>query len=308
MRAEQTPRPGTRHPPRQIARGIAGGALMGLANLVPGISGGTMLLAAGVYPQCIDAFSRVATLRPERKGVALLLAVAGAGAVVILLLAGTVRDLVLAHRWAMYSVFLGSTLGGIGPLWRLMGRRDGKSWVGAAVGLSAMVATSVLPAGPSAADSAQAPILFLAGLGAFAAMILPGLSGGYVLVLSGQYVPILGAVDRLKSIALEGDGALLEALLGPAQVLVPFALGGMLALAGISSLVRLMLERQRSLMLGFLLGLLAGAVLGLWPFADAGSGLVMPGPSLALAASALALLGFLCTSAIARIGAAASPS
>ncbi len=281
---------------------------MGLANLVPGISGGTMLLATGVYPQCIDAFAKVATLRPEQKGVTLLLTVAGSGAIVILLLAGPVRDLVVDHRWAMYSVFLGSTLGGVPALWRLIDRPDRKSWIGTAAGLALMVTTTFLPTDSAPTGSDQTLTLFLAGLGAFAAMILPGLSGGYVLVLSGQYVPILGAVDGLRSAVFGGSRIIIDSLLGPAQVLAPFALGGLVALAGVSSLVRFLLQRQRSLMLGFLLGLLLGAVLGLWPFGTSESGLAWPGPAQALAALALALLGFLVTSAIARIGNAELPS
>ncbi len=292
----------------QIGRGIAGGALMGLANLVPGVSGGTMLLAAGVYPQCLDAFARLAMLRPDRRAVALLLSVAGAGSAVILLLAGPVRDLVVDHRWAMYSVFLGSTLGGVRPLWKLIGGPDAKVWIGAATGLAAMAATVIVPAGSPGVGSEQALILFLAGLGAFAAMILPGLSGGYVLVLSGQYVPILGAVDGLKAAALGHGGIRMEALLGSAEVLAPFALGGLLGLAGITGLVRLLLRKHRSLMLGFLLGLLVGAVLGLWPFATPAAALALPAPLQGLAALALALLGFLATSAIGRIGGADLPA
>ena len=284
-------------------RGLAGGALMGLANLVPGVSGGTMLLAAGVYPQCIDAVAKLTTLRPDRRAVILLSAVSISGALVILLFAGTVRDLVVEHRWVMYSIFLGSTLGGVPALWRLIGKPNAKSWAGAGAGLAAMVATATLPTGPTEAGAAQAPVLFLAGLGAFAAMILPGLSGGYLLLLSGQYIPILGAVDGLKSSVLLGAGELRwPALIDSVQVLAPFAVGGIAALAGVSSLIQFMLRRQRSLMLGFLLGLLVGAVLGLWPFATNESGFALPGTGQAAAGLGLALCSFVATSAIARFG------
>ncbi len=275
---------------------------MGLANLVPGISGGTMLLAAGVYPQCIDAVARAATFRPDRKGLALLLTVAASSGVVILLLAGPVRDLVVSHRWVMYSIFLGSTIGGVPPLWRLIGRPNSRSWIGASLGLAAMVATTFFPADSTAAGPGQSLTLFLTGLGAFAAMILPGLSGGYILVLSGQYVPILGAVDGFKAAVLGSSGDRLDALSDACLVLVPFALGGVLALAGVSSLVRLLLRKQRSLMLGLLLGLLAGALFGLWPFGTTDSQPALPGLSQLLAALALVLVGFLVTYAVARIG------
>ncbi len=276
--------------------------MMGLANLVPGISGGTMLLAAGVYPQCIDALGNLATFRPDRKGVALLTAVAGCAVVVILLLAGPVRDMVVSYRWAMYSIFLGATLGGVPPLCRLIGRPDPLSWGGAALGLATMAITSFSPASSATPASGDSLTLFVAGLGAFAAMILPGLSGGYILLVSGQYVTILAAVDGLKSAVFGNEGGRLDVLTGSVQVLIPFGLGGLVALVGASSLVRLLLVKQRSLMLGFLLGLLTGALLGLWPFGTTASGLLLPDLSQALAAMALALVGFVVTNAVARLG------
>ncbi|MCY4535812.1 MAG: DUF368 domain-containing protein, partial [Bryobacterales bacterium] len=94
---------------------------MGLANLVPGVSGGTMLLATGIYPQCIEAIAKLTTLRPDRSAMALISAVAVAAGAVVLLVAGTMRDLVLMHRWMTYSVFLGATLGGVPILWKLIG-------------------------------------------------------------------------------------------------------------------------------------------------------------------------------------------
>ena len=102
-----------------VARGVLGGTLMGLANLVPGISGGTMLLAAGVYPGFIAGIAEVTTLRFRLRSLLLLGAIVASAAVGILLLAGTVRSLVVDHRWIMYSLFIGLTLGGVPLVWRL---------------------------------------------------------------------------------------------------------------------------------------------------------------------------------------------
>ncbi|MCH7491741.1 MAG: DUF368 domain-containing protein, partial [Gemmatimonadetes bacterium] len=72
-------------------RGVFAGVLMGLAMLVPGISGGTMLLAAGVYPDVIAAVADLTTLRFSRRAGILLASVVGAAALAILLLAGIVK-------------------------------------------------------------------------------------------------------------------------------------------------------------------------------------------------------------------------
>ena len=84
-------------------KALLGGGLMGLANLVPGISGGTMLLAAGVYPAFISAISEITRLRFRKESVTTLVCVTAAAGLSILLLAGTVKSLVVDYRWIMYS-------------------------------------------------------------------------------------------------------------------------------------------------------------------------------------------------------------
>ncbi len=71
-----------------VVRGGVGGVLMGLANLVPGISGGTMLLATGIYPDFIDSVADITTLRFRQKALVVVGTVVGTAGVAILLLAG----------------------------------------------------------------------------------------------------------------------------------------------------------------------------------------------------------------------------
>ena len=92
---------------------------MGLANLVPGISGGTMLLAAGIYPRFIDAVAEVTRFRFRFRSLLVLGCVVVAAGLGILLLAGTLKDLVVDKRWIMYSLFIGLTLGGVPVVWRM---------------------------------------------------------------------------------------------------------------------------------------------------------------------------------------------
>ena len=90
-----------------MARSIAGGALMGLANLVPGVSGGTMLLAVGLYPQFIAGVAEASTLK-LRAPVLLMLACVGGSAV--LAIAGGARAIGAVldrYPWVMYSLFIG---------------------------------------------------------------------------------------------------------------------------------------------------------------------------------------------------------
>lgn len=248
-------------------RGGLGGTLMGLANLVPGISGGTMLLAAGIYPAFVAAVADLTRLRLRPRALVLLAAVGGAAVAAILLLAGPVRTLVVEARWAMYSLFIGLTLGGVPLVWRLARRPSASLFAGAALGLAAMGAMALFPPGAGTEKGALLP-LFAAGLSGAAAMILPGVSGGYLLLLLGQYLPILGAVDTLKRGLLGAGGPDPALLVEAGGVLAPVALGVAAGAVGVSNLLRWTLERFPLPTLGLLLGLLLGAVGGLWPFQE----------------------------------------
>lgn len=249
-----------------IRAGI-GGVLMGLANLVPGISGGTMLLAAGVYTNFINAIAEITTFKFRLRSIIVLFTIVVAAGLAILLLAGTIKGLVVNHRWVMYSIFIGLTFGGVPIVWRMIGRHTRSMWIGAAIGFIAMGALAYVQQqqmGAGAGVSSGLFMLFLAGVAGASAMILPGVSGGYLLIVLGQYVPILSAIERLKQ-ALETGNADIAMEVG-LQVCVPVGLGIVVGVVGVSNLLRVCLKRYQKATLGILLGLLLGAVVGLWPF------------------------------------------
>jgi len=250
-----------------FARSAVGGVLMGLANLVPGISGGTMLLAAGVYPYFIQGIAEVTTLRFRTLSLVVLGGVVSAAAVSILLFAGTVKGLVVDHRWVMYSLFIGLTLGGVPIVKGLIGRLEGRSLGGAVVGFAGMALLALAQArGVTGAGGAEAslPMFFAAGVAGASAMILPGVSGGYLLLVMGMYVPILSGIDAFKEALKAGD---LAGLIDPAVgVVLPVGLGVVVGVVAVSNVLRVLLERFQKATLGVLLGLLLGAVVGLWPF------------------------------------------
>ena len=253
----------------ELLRLVVGGVLMGLANLVPGISGGTMLLATGVYHPFVEAVADVTVFRFRLKSLTVLATIGGAAAVAILLLAGPVKDLVIYHRWLMYSLFIGLTLGGVPVIHKLLGHLDRLSITSCVTGLAFMVLLSFLQQSGEASAAGTAPsspnylLLFIAGLLGASAMVLPGVSGSYLLLLLGQYVPILGAINRLRNALSSWDT---QELFSSGLLLTPVALGIVLGLAGVSNFIKFMLQRHPRLTLGFLLGLILGAIIALWPF------------------------------------------
>ena len=249
--------------PSLVIRSAIGGVLMGLANLVPGISGGTMLLAAGVYPGFIGAIAEVTTFKFRPRSIILLGTIVISAVLAILLLAGLMRSLVIEQRWIMYSLFIGLTLGGLPLVWRLAAPATPAVFAGAAGSFLFMVAMQLGLGAGGGSDEASQLFLFLSGLAGASAMILPGVSGGYLLLILGQYETILGAVDTLKEGLLGPD---IDLILEASMLVVPVGIGVVAGIVGVSNLLRWLLDRYAKATLGALLGLLLGAVVGLWPF------------------------------------------
>ena len=253
----------------KIVQALIGGALMGLANLVPGISGGTMLLVTGVYPDFIGAIAEVTTFRWRLASLVLLSVIGGAAALAIVLLAGPTKTVVIEYRWIMYSLFIGLTLGSVPLLWRLSHPVSQRFFIGAGAAFLLMVLLAFGNPTQTGHGEASLGLLFVAGLAGASAMVLPGVSGGYLLLLLGQYVPILSSIEKLR-LGLLGTGEpaglnwpLVEEAL---CVVVPVGIGVVAGVIGVSNLVRWLLEHHRAATLGALMGLALGAVVGLWPF------------------------------------------
>ncbi|MEM7479162.1 MAG: DUF368 domain-containing protein [Planctomycetota bacterium] len=248
-----------------ILRSAFGGVLMGLANLVPGISGGTMLLAAGVYPKFVDAVAEVTRFKFRMESLIVLGSVVGSALLSILLLAGLLKDLVVDHRWVMYSLFIGLTLGGLPLVWKLARPASTGLVISGICAFLAMVALALAQAFEVVGSGGGGLIMFfVAGLAGASAMILPGLSGGYLLLLLGQYVPILSSIDTFKDALKAGD---VGTAMGPAfGVMLPVGVGVVIGVAVVGNLLQWLLKKHKKATLGALLGLLVGSTAGLWPF------------------------------------------
>lgn len=241
--------------PPSPGRVFAGGVLMGLANLVPGVSGGTMILALGLYDRFIAALADFTRLAWSRRILAFLV-ILGTGAVLAIGGFSTLLvTLVVEHRWIMYSLFVGMTLGGVPELAR-ESRPVGPAVVAALLaGLGGMIAFAFLV---SPTDIPHNAVVF-AGVGALAAssMILPGVSGSLVLLVFGLYEVVVGSVR---------PSALMEDPAGSLRVLVPVAVGAAAGVGLLANVLKTMLARWPAPSHGLLLGFLLGSALVLVPF------------------------------------------
>jgi putative membrane protein len=239
------------------ARVLAGGILMGLANLVPGLSGGTMILAVGLYDRFIGAVADLTSLRLRRDSLVFLGLVAVGAALAIVSCSGVAVSLVTERRWVAYSLFIGMTLGGTPELVRECRPAGPAGIAGFSAGLGLIAGLAWCVSGASFTVSTP----LLVGVGALAAssMILPGISGAYLLLIFGVYEVVIGSIS-VQSL-VEDTAASLE-------VIAPVALGAVAGIALVSNLLQRLLARHPRPSYAVLLGLLVGSVLGLWPFQE----------------------------------------
>jgi putative membrane protein len=238
------------------------GFFMGLANLVPGVSGGTMVLALGLYEDFIQAVSDLTRLRFNRRSVLLLMVLAGTASLTILGLAGVLQYLMEYHLSFMLALFIGMTLGGAPILYRQIRPYDLPSCICAGIGfaLMAVIAFMIEP------DHVNPSwfLFFLGGLVGSSAMILPGISGSYMLLIMGLYLPIITAISNWKDACKNLD---IHSIISTGlSVILPVGLGLVAGIVLLANLLKYLLVRFHCQTIGFLIGLLVGSVMGLYPF------------------------------------------
>lgn len=239
------------------------GAAMGAAEVVPGVSGGTIALLVGIYERLIESIRSIGSPALKeifRKGgiarfwraidgnflVSLLLGMAAS----VLLFSRVITSLIShypVHVWAaFFGLIVASTwLVGRGVRW------GGMACVMAAAGIAAgyfisTAGSGSLPAGPLG--------LIIGGAVAICAMILPGISGSFILLLLGRYHEVMGAVASLDF-----------------TVLLPFALGAIIGILAFSHLLSWLLKRLHNSTIALLTGFMAGAIVKVWPWRTEGS-------------------------------------
>lgn len=231
---------------------------MGAADVVPGVSGGTIAFISGIYEELITAINNVNTslLRTlKSKGLAaawrqlngnfLLALVIGMG-ISLLSLAKGIEWLLHHEPILLWSFFFGLVLASI----LFIGKQITKWSISTLVALiSATFLAYYISTLPTMGTNTSGWFLFIAGALAICAMILPGISGAFILVLLGAYGPVLQAINDkdIKTIAIIGSGAIV-------------------GLLSFSKLLKWLFSRYRNLTLAVLTGFVLGSLNKIWPW------------------------------------------
>jgi putative membrane protein len=283
------PPPSSESPVRKAGLQLGRGFLMGSADIVPGVSGGTIALVLGIYRTLIaqirmgsTALGRMARLDVkggvERLGAVdwwfLLPLLAGIGAAVVTL-ARIISHLLEEAPQAMAGLFFGLVVGSVVVAWRLLAQRDPTRL---AVGVAVAVAAFVL-LGLQGGEVTDPSLLAVFGAGALAicAMILPGVSGSFLLLMVGMYQYVLDSVNDRDVV-----------------VLVVLLAGCVVGLALFSQALHWALERHEDTVMAGLIGLMLGSLRVLWPWPEGTDGTAIELPTLdaAVVPIALAVAGF----------------
>ncbi len=240
------------------------GVAMGAADVVPGVSGGTIAFITGIYDELLGSIKK---LGPEalmvlfRQGFfafwhfinGSFLLTLGCGIFLSLFtLAKLISWLLVAHPIPVWSFFVGLVLVSVWHMLRQMPRLRIDTFISLIAG--AAFAWWISGMTPAHAADPSLLIFFACGAVAVCAMILPGISGSFLLLLMGVYQPVLNAVSTLNFVVL---GVL--------------ASGCVVGLLGFSRILSWLLVHARSITFSFLTGLMLGSVNKLWPWKQAGT-------------------------------------
>ncbi len=252
------------------AANLARGGLMGAANIVPGVSGGTVALLLGIYPRLLTAISQVdrqffrllgqrdwraaAEHLDLRFLTTLLVGVLGG----IAALAGGIHFLLSNHRQATMAAFFGLILASTLPVARMVRPQGSYQKVRCALFCAAAaLAAKWLVSGELLHPQPGLPFVFLCGMIAICTMILPGISGAYILMLMGKYEEITDIIHRLLR---------LDVSLGDLALLAVFTAGCAIGLLLFSKALKGLLARYPAETMATLGGFMIGALWKIWPF------------------------------------------
>jgi len=248
------------------------GMLMGAADLVPGVSGGTIALITGIYKELLDSINAVSwsTLKLLKKeGIVaiwkkikgpFLLAVFGGIISSVLLLSRLLEWLMINQPIGLWSFFFGLLIASIVYLIKTDLKFDLTSILYLVLGAILSFMVTQLQGGQ---EEISLWYLFLSGFIGISAMILPGLSGAYIFFVMGVYQTILSYLRQAQDLIFDFDQAIFITV---SSGLAVFILGIITGLKVFSKFLTWLLERYPKQIMAVLIGLMIGALHKVWPW------------------------------------------
>ena len=234
---------------------------MGAADVVPGVSGGTIAFISGIYEELLNSissfnlslfsvlknegFKKVWKMVNGRFLLALFIGIC----ISVLSLAKLIENLLENHPILIWSFFFGLVLASIIYIAKQIKIWNIKSYLYLIFGL--IFAYYITTLNPVISQNSSPWFLFLAGMIAICAMILPGISGSFILVLLGAYKPILNAINTKDFFSV-----------------FIFMAGAILGLLTFSRVLKWLFSKYKNYTLALLIGFIAGSLNKIWPWKE----------------------------------------
>ncbi len=238
---------------------IVKGFFIGIANIIPGVSGGTLMISLGIFEQLIDAISHF--FKNFKKNIKFLFWI-GIGAVLSIILVSRVVTFTLEnYRFPTILFFIGLIIGGIPMLFKTV-KKDTKKPQNIlifALMFGLIMLMTFFEGGLSTVSFTNMSItsyiiLFLIGVIAAATMVVPGLSGSFMLILLGYYEPILNTIKEFTSF---NDPISNGIILGI------FALGVLIGIVLVAKLIEYLLDNHKIITYFGILGFVFASIISI---------------------------------------------
>lgn len=250
------------------------GIAMGAADVVPGVSGGTIAFISGIYQELIDSINNInfSVIKDFRKkgikqtwktinGNFLFSLLLGIG-LSILTFSKIITHLLETQPILVWSFFFGLVLASIAFIWKEINKWTIKTYIALIIGI--VISYYITIAKPTESPESL-PYLFLSGFIAIIAMILPGVSGAFILLLMGSYQTVIGTINQFR----EGLTSLNFEIIGQAMLkLMTFALGAIIGLKLFSKILIWMFANHKNATLAILIGFMVGSLNKIWPWKE----------------------------------------
>ena len=235
--------------------------VIGIANIIPGVSGGTMAVAMGIYDKLIHALTHIKS--EFKKSMTLLVPVIIGAGLALVALSFVITTALEKYPIPTNLLFIGLIVGGLPAVCRkVKGNPLKPQHVIAALAFFALVVGMALFGGGKGADAdlsfgfVNVLILFGCGIIAAATMVIPGVSGSMILMLLGYYEPVVAAIkDFMTALAhLDMDG-----VVSGLGILVPFGLGALFGIVVIAKLIEWIFRKYPLVAFWAIIGLIVAS-------------------------------------------------
>lgn len=239
---------------------IIKGFILGIANVIPGVSGGTLAITMGIYERLIDCISHF--FKNIKKNLTFIIPI-GIGAVLaVLIMSKLVTASLENFPFATTLFFIGLIVGGV-PMIAGNVKKEKINPINIIVFLLTFGLIMFMTFGPNGSNNINLSnvnigmmlILLLVGVVAAATMVIPGVSGSFVLMLLGFYEPIIGTISNLTNFSELGNNLL---------ILCPFGIGVLIGFVLVAKLIEFLLARFRITTYYGILGFVISSIVGLF--------------------------------------------